>query len=221
MSTDQVVLKVIQYAALLLALCVHEFSHAAVARWLGDHTAEERGRLTLNPLAHVDPIGTVLLPLLGFFTAFPLFGWAKPVPGQPANFRRGWFGRGQVLVAAGGPASNLLQALAWALVLAVTVRLAPDGLLRPDTPFWFFVMFGVFSVVINLILMAFNLLPVPPLDGSHVASWGLPRRWAEKYDAVMEPYGFVFLLLLFPFLGFLLRPVLWAGNGLVDLALGA
>lgn len=214
MDAIEISQKVLQYVALLLALCVHEFTHAAVALWLGDTTAQEEGRLTLNPLAHVDPIGTVLLPLLGFFTAFPLFGWARPVPVQPVRFRQGWFGRGQVLVAAGGPVSNLLQALAWVLVyFALTHAFARP--LDQVAPLALFALFVRYSVFINLILMAFNLIPIPPLDGAHVASWGLPRPIGQKYDAVMEPYGFMILLLVFPLLGILLSPVVRLGGWLL------
>ena len=216
MDTQEVVQKVVQYVALVLALCVHEFAHAASALWLGDRTAEGEGRLTLNPLAHADPIGTVLFPLIGFFTAFPLFGWAKPVPVQAANFRRGWFGKGQVFVAGWGPLSNVIQALAWTALLFVAVRLLGANVV--EGPGYYFVYFVHASIVINLILAAFNLIPVPPLDGSHIASWGLPRRLGEKYDAVMEPYGFLLLLLLLPVLGFLLRPAVWVGQALFAFA---
>jgi len=222
MSTEQVVQKVIQYVALVLALCVHEFAHAASARALGDSTAEDQGRLTLNPLVHIDPIGTVLLPLLGFFTAFPLFGWARPVPVQPGNFQRGWYAKGQVWVAAAGPLSNVVQAACWLVLLALAARAAPELLFASEGPGQFFLSFAYFSVLINLILAAFNLIPLPPLDGGHVASWSLPREWAEKYDRVVQPpTGFILLLLLFPVLGYLLRPVVLVGQALVSLALGA
>lgn len=217
MDPERLVFNVIQYAALVLALCVHEFAHAASARWLGDHTAEDEGRLTLNPIAHVDPIGTVLFPLIGFFTAFPLFGWARPVPVQAGNFRRGWYAKGQVLVAGWGPLSNVLQALGWTLVLAVAVQVLGSGITAG--PGLYFVYFVQASIVINLILAAFNLIPIPPLDGSHVASWSLPRPIAEKYDDLMQPpRGFVFLLLLLPVLGFVLRPAVALGQALFELA---
>ena len=222
MSTEQVVEKVIQYVALLLALCVHEFAHAATARALGDSTAEDQGRLSLNPIVHIDPFGTILMPLIGFFTAFPLFGWARPVPVQPSNFKRGWYAKGQVWVAAAGPLSNVAQALGWVFLLFLAARFAPQELLAEGSPGHFFLLFAYFSVLINLILAAFNMIPLPPLDGGHVASWSLPRDLAEKYDAfVQPPTGFILLLLMFPILGFLLRPVVLAGQALVSLALGA
>jgi Zn-dependent protease len=222
MDPRQVVLKGIQFVALLLALCVHEFTHAALARLLGDHTAEDEGRLTLSPLAHADPIGTLLVPLLGVFTALPLIGWAKPVPVNAANFRRGWFGRGQVLVAAGGPVSNLVQAAGWLGVHAVLSRTMTLQEAY-GTPLQFLALFVEASFFINVLLAAFNLIPVPPLDGSHVASWGLPRSVAEKYDAVMERWGLlVFLLMLLPIVhgtslvGFVLGPVLAGASAVLD-----
>ena len=222
MNTTEIVGKVIQYVALVLALCVHEFAHAATARWLGDSTAEDEGRLTLNPLVHADPFGTVLIPLIGFFTAFPLFGWARPVPVQPSNFRRGWYGRGQVLVAAAGPLSNVIQALGWLVLVFLFGRFSGDFIFLREGLGSLVRDFLYFSVLINLILAAFNMIPLPPLDGGHVASWGLPREWAEKYDAfVQPPTGFILLLLLFPVLGFLLKPVVFAGHSLFWLALGA
>jgi len=222
MTTDSIVEKVIQYVALVLALCVHEFAHAATARALGDSTAEDQGRLSLNPLVHADPFGTVLIPLMGMFMGFGLFGWARPVPVQPGNFKQGWYAKGQIWTAAAGPLSNIAQALAWALVLFAAARIAPNLLFDPDGPGRFFLVFAYFSVLINLILAAFNLIPLPPLDGGHVASWALRRDLAEKYDKfVQPPTGFILLLLLFPAMGFLLRPVILVGQALLGLALGA
>ena len=221
MDPRQVVLKGIQFVALLLALCVHEFTHAAIARLLGDRTAEDEGRLTLSPFAHADPVGTLLVPLLGVFTAMPLIGWAKPVPFNAANFRRGWFGRGQVLVAAGGPASNLVQAAGWLVVHALLTH-ALTLQEAVGTPLQFVALFVEASFFINVLLAAFNMIPVPPLDGSHVASWGLPRSVAEKYDAVMERWGLlVFLLMLLPLVrgssvvGLLLSPALSGASALL------
>jgi Zn-dependent protease len=205
---------ILQYPALLLALCVHEFAHAATAAWLGDRTAADQGRLSLNPLVHIDPVGTVLLPLLGLLTGFPLFGWAKPVPVQAANFRRGWFSKGQVLVAAAGPLSNLLQALGWVGAYALLTRFVDFQEAR-QTPLFLAALFIRFSILINLILAAFNMLPIPPLDGAWIASWGMPRHLGERFDRFMEPYGFVLLLLCLPFLRFLLAPVLSFGDFLV------
>ena len=222
MDARQAVIKGIEFVALLLALCVHEFTHAVLARALGDRTAEDEGRLTLSPLAHADPIGTVLVPLLGVFTTLPMFGWAKPVPVEPANFRRGWFGRGHVLVWGGGPGSNLVQAAFWLVAYAVLTRAATLDQVR-GTPLQFLALFVEASFSINVLLAAFNLLPVPPLDGGHVASWGLPRPLAERYDAVMERWGMaVFVVMILPVfhgmsvVGFVLSPVMLAASWLLS-----
>jgi Zn-dependent protease len=223
MEPSFVVEKLTQYVALLLALCVHEMAHAASARALGDPTAEEAGRLTLSPLAHVDLLGTVVIPLVGLFGGGWLIGWARPTPVQPANFRRGWYAKGQVLVAAMGPISNLVQALFWIAVHAVVVRLPLPSGVAADLG-RLAGHFVVASVFINLILMGFNLLPVPPLDGSHVVSWTLPRPLAERYDQLVGRAGFFLLLLLIvPVVGgrsvvsLVLSPLVRAGDAALRL----
>ncbi|MEM7246924.1 MAG: site-2 protease family protein [Acidobacteriota bacterium] len=222
MTAAQLSVGLIQYVALLLALCVHEFAHAASAYWLGDDTAARQGRLTLSPLAHVDPIGTVLVPIAGFllgsFTSFGfLFGWAKPVPFQASNFRRGWFGRGHVLVAGAGPASNVLQGFFWLIVLAVLTRIGIDW--RDSYMLELGLRFVIFSIVINFVLALFNMLPIPPLDGGAVASWGLPRHLGNRFDEIVGPYGtFILLgLLVTGLLGVLLQPAHWAADFLMSL----
>lgn len=227
MEAPEIVARLTQYVALVLALCVHEFSHAALARWLGDDTAEAQGRLTLSPIAHADPIGTVLLPLVALFSAMPLFGWARPVPVNPAKFKPGWYGRGQVLVAAGGPLSNLAQAFVWTLVYAMLTRILPAA--GPGVGLASLaVAFVAYSVLINLILAAFNVLPVPPLDGSHVLSWSLPRELGRKYDAFVSSFGMMLLLLLIlpvfggrSVVGMILGPVVWVGRAALAWAGGS
>ena len=221
MEASFVVEKLTQYVALLLALCVHELAHAASARALGDTTAEEAGRLTLSPLAHADLLGTVVIPLVGLFGGGWLIGWARPTPVQPAKFRRGWYAKGQVLVAGMGPLSNLAQALFWVGAHAAFARLP----LAPGAAADLGGLAGRFivaSVFINLILMGFNLLPVPPLDGSHVVSWALPRPLAERYDQLVGKAGFFLLLLLIApvvggrsVVGLVLSPLLRAGDALL------
>jgi Zn-dependent protease len=200
MDSSQLVLVALQYAAFLLALCVHEFSHAACASWLGDDTAVRQGRLTLSPLAHADLVGSVLLPLMAILGSFGMFGWARPTPVQPSNFRRGWFRSGQVLVSIIGPASNAIQALGWVVLLAVLTRSVPLQSAL-DSPVGLLVIFVEQSIIVNIFLAAFNLLPVPPLDGGQALSAFLPRRMGDAYDEAMSRYGiFVLLLLLLPIL---------------------
>ncbi|WNG41731.1 site-2 protease family protein [Archangium violaceum] len=162
---------------LVLSLSVHEFAHAWSARLLGDDTAERMGRLTLNPLAHIHPIGTLLLPLLGI-----PFGWARPVPVDATRFRRdipmrtGW-----MITAAAGPLSNLFLAAVSALAFGLTMRWAPDFLLaNPGLRSLLGIM-----VVINVVLALFNLLPVPPLDGSRVVEGLLPQRLLGAWQRVL------------------------------------
>lgn len=156
---------------LLLALTVHEWAHAYVASLLGDDTAEQQGRLTLNPLAHIDPIGTLLLPLLGV-----PFGWAKPVPVEPTRFRpEVTMTNGLLLTAAAGPVSNLVLAMLCAGALHLT-----DLLPHPDS----IAKLLSISTRINLALAIFNLLPIPPLDGSRIVDGLMPFSWRGAWDRI-------------------------------------
>lgn len=147
------------FVATILSLSVHEFAHAAAAYWMGDTTAQRAGRLTLNPLAHIDPFGTVFLPLMLVFLNSPiLFGWAKPTPINPMFFRK--YRMGQLYVAAAGPLSNFALALISGIVLAGLYRvLGPENLLM---------IFLQLMLWVNIILGVFNLIPIPPLDGAKV-----------------------------------------------------
>lgn len=186
---------------LLVGFPVHEFAHALAAYRLGDSTAKLFGRLTLNPVAHFDPLGGILLAVtfLGSGGQFG-FGWAKPTPVNPANLAGGR--RGEALVAAAGPISNLILAAAAALPLRYLLDnpalwdsipsfifgVDPDGFIGGALPIF---------VTINLILMIFNLIPIPPLDGSKVLFAFMPPRMAWQWRPVLEQYGFILLLLLF------------------------
>ncbi len=173
----------------LFAITVHEVAHGWVARQLGDPTAMMLGRLTLNPLKHIDPIGTVLVPLILLIAGGIIFGWAKPVPITAENLRRPK--RDMALVAAAGPISNLFMALIWALIIKVALIL-PAGLSGLALPLTYM---GGAGITINVLLMVLNLLPVPPLDGSRVVASFLPDPLAWKYSRI-EQYGLIILLLL-------------------------
>src|SRR5262249_2128584 len=181
----------------------HESAHAWMAHRLGDDTAKEQGRVSLNPIVHIDPVGTVLFPLLQqIFAGAVLLGWAQPTPSHPANSPPDvTLRKGHILVAAAGPVSNFILMLAFTALLALIVR---GGLAEVQNPV---VGVALFGVELNLVLGLFNFVPVPPLDGSKVASFALPRALGEAYDRVMKPYGFVFLLLVLVYAGRLLAPV--------------
>ena len=187
----------------LFAITAHEVAHGWAAKQLGDPTAMMLGRLTLNPIKHIDPVGTLLIPgLMLAFTSF-VFGWAKPVPVTYQNLRSPK--RDMALVAAAGPAANLIMALLWAL--AARAGIALYELAQPIA--LFLIYSGVAGMFINGMLMVLNLLPLPPLDGGRVATGLLPGPWAWKFSR-LEPYGFMILvgLLMTGLLGRVLAPVL-------------
>jgi Zn-dependent protease len=184
----------------LLGITVHEVAHGWLASKLGDKTAFMLGRLTLNPLKHVDPMGTILIPgLLLLMQAGFIFGYAKPVPINWKNLRQPK--RDMALVAVAGPASNLLMAIAWALLIRLAPLLGEAGTAL--------VYMGVAGITINIILMVLNLLPLPPLDGGRVLTGLLPGPWAYRFSRI-EPYGFFILigLLVTGILGAVLWPLI-------------
>ncbi len=173
----------------LFAITVHEAAHGYAARYFGDRTAEMLGRLTLNPIKHIDPIGTILVPAIAvLFTGF-IFGWAKPVPVGFRNLRNPK--RDMIFVAAAGPASNILMAIGWALFASLLARTGLTGGMLG----MLLIQMAVFGVLINSILAVFNMLPLPPLDGGRVAVGLLPEPVSSRLASV-EPYGFVIILLL-------------------------
>ena len=177
---------------LLVGFPVHEFSHALAAYRLGDSTAKHLGRLTLNPVAHFDPLGGILLAVTFIGSGFG-FGWAKPTPVNPRNLEGGRWG--EAIVAAAGPVSNLVLAIIVALPLRYLID-HPN--LAQDVPNVVLDAM-VFFVFINVVLMVFNLFPVPPLDGSKVLFAFLPPRLSWQWRPILEQYGFILLLLLFFF----------------------
>ena len=178
------------YVVLLFSLSFHESAHGWMAYKMGDDTAMSQGRVTLNPLVHIDPVGTVLMPLLMTMSVgVPFLAWAKPTPVGAHNFKN--LSRGHILVAGAGPISNLVLVLVFTGVLFVAVRLGLQ--VNRTSPSTYILLNGV---VLNISLAIFNMVPLPPLDGSWVASWALPRNLAHHYDRVVEPYGTWILLLL-------------------------
>lgn len=199
---------------LLFAITLHEASHGFVARRYGDRTAEMLGRLTLNPVKHIDPIGTILVPAVMLLLSGFIFGWAKPVPVNTRNLRNPR--RDMIIVAAAGPASNMLMALGWGLLISLV--LAFGGVLGGAAQ-WLLQM-GEVGVFFNVLLAIFNLLPIPPLDGGRVASGLLPVGLSAKLDAI-EPYGiFIVLGLLFVGLWDVLSPAIGALSSVVFMLTG-
>ena len=194
----------------LFSITVHEAAHAYAARYFGDYTATMLGRVTLNPVKHIDPIGTILMPLLLYFStsgAF-LFGYAKPVPVNFGKLRNPK--RDMICVALAGPASNFVQAIAWALLLVVLVATQTDER--------FFIEMARAGILVNLVMWAFNLFPLPPLDGGRILVGLLPARAAMTFSR-LEPYGFfiVLALVLFGIVGAVwLRPLVDVGYSVIN-----
>ena len=228
--------------ALVIAIVLHEVAHGWAALALGDPTAKERKRLSFNPIRHVDPLGTLILPGALALSGLPVFGWAKPVPVNKNRLDNPRFG--MMAVAAAGPGTNLLLAAIGAVALSVAVQLLwpavgqaseifamlASGYAPPLTSAKGFVVFALyFFIMINVFLALFNLLPVPPFDGSHIVEGLLPVRAARIYHK-LRPFGFGLILLLllvvpwlFPGSGiverFVLPPVLWVQEQFLSLAI--
>ena len=214
MDFSELIQTVLIYALpVLFAITIHEAAHGYVARYFGDNTAAMMGRVTLNPLKHIDPVGTILMPLLLYFStsgAF-LFGYAKPVPVRFDQLRHPK--RDMIWVALAGPASNFMQAIIWAVLLL--------ALAASDMQERFFIEMCRAGVMVNLVMWAFNLFPLPPLDGGRILVGLLPYKqavWVSK----IEPFGF-FIVLALVLLGFVgnywLRPLMDWGFAAIQLLL--
>lgn len=208
MGPDNIVYRVATWLIpLVFAIVLHEISHGWVANAFGDPTARERGRLSLNPIRHVDPIGTIALPLILAISGAPVFGWAKPVPVVAEKMRNPRLH--MMLVALAGPGMNLLLALLAAFAIALLMQL-PGGAFGAMFLYSNLVNF----LIINVFLAVFNLLPIPPFDGGHVVEGLLPRPLAAHY-AKLHRFGFPLLIFLL-----VLLPLMVPGAGIVDLVVG-
>ena len=214
MNFDQLI-QTIALAAIpvLFAITLHEAAHGYVARHFGDLTAHQQGRITLNPLRHIDPVGTILLPLLTLWMGGILFGWAKPVPVNFAALRNPK--RDMLWVAIAGPASNLVMAMGWALLFKIAWLNPSNYFAEP--------LLGMaeWGIKINIVLMVLNMLPLPPLDGGRVAVSMLPHRQSYQLSKI-EPYGIFILIFMAitPVLGWILLPPIRLVYQLLSLLFG-
>ncbi len=190
--------------ALVIAIVFHEVAHGWTALALGDPTAQEQRRLSFNPIRHVDPVGTLLVPGGLLLAGLPAFGWAKPVPVIRERLRNPRFG--MMAVAAAGPGMNIVLATIGAVVLGLMMRGLPD----PGALGGFAAVALQYFIMINIFLALFNMLPIPPFDGSHIVEGLLPERAAAAYDR-LRPFGFPLLLLLL-----VVIPWLFPGLGIVE-----
>jgi len=202
---------VIMAPPLIFAIVLHEVAHGWIADKLGDHTARERGRLTINPISHIDIFGTIIMPVLLFITTHGrfVFGYAKPVPINPYNFKDPK--KGMALSSLAGPGINIIMAVTFSLFLHIILPVA-EKVMPPSVWEWFalpLVLMLGYGVLINVGLALLNLIPIPPLDGSRIVYWLLPDSLASAYYR-LERFGMLIVLLLFAFniLGYLIWPIM-------------
>jgi len=193
-------LTVIYFFALVAAIILHELSHGVVALWFGDDTARRAGRLTLNPIPHIDPFGSIIVPAMGALAGIPVIGWAKPVPINPNRMRNGR--RDMLFVSLAGPTTNLVLMAASAYVARLLYHPTFGILTFAQLPFA--VQVALAFAIVNLFLGLFNLVPIPPLDGAALLERVLPREWLPGWQR-FRPYGMLVIFAL----------VFWGGSGLL------
>ena len=205
LETSELVRYLIFMIVFLFSLSVHEAAHAWTAERFGDSTARYLGRVTLNPISHIDVVGTLIFPTIGFFTGGLMFGWAKPVPWNPAHVkdRR----KADIWISAAGPISNMLLLIGFLIVIKLFQRYQMTGGVVSGTLLEPLQQMCLFGAILNITLGVFNMLPIPPLDGSWILPHFLPRDLARSYDQI-RPYGFIILLgcLYFGILSLVLSP---------------
>ena len=197
--------------AFVPAIVLHEMGHAIAAYKLGDPTAKRNGRISFNPLRHIDPFGTVLLPLLLAIAGMPVFGYAKPVPYNPRYFKDPK--KGELIVGLAGPAANLIQALAGTLIAFIVYTLAPASAWTGSSAIVYVMTFLTMYVEVNLFLLFFNIIPIPPLDGSSIFAFILPRKYLNSYYKIQQwalPVFMIVLIILPRIIGF--SPFSWYLN---------
>jgi Zn-dependent protease len=214
MHIDQLI-QTIAIAAIpiLFAITLHEAAHGYVARYFGDMTADREGRISLNPIHHIDPVGTILLPILTLWLGGVLFGWAKPVPVNFGALRHPK--KDMLWVALAGPATNLFMALGWGLLARLALTFQDNYFAEP------MMEMAQIGIRINIVLIALNMLPLPPLDGGRVAVSLLPHRQAFML-ARLEPYGMFILIFMVmtPVLGWVLLPPIAGLTNLINFIFG-
>ncbi|MBD65343.1 MAG: site-2 protease family protein [Halobacteriovoraceae bacterium] len=217
MDIQNIIFTIAQSApGFILAIVVHEWAHGYVAKRFGDNTAERAGRLTLNPAVHVDTVGTIIFPLIGILLGGMAFGWAKPVPVESRNFKN--IRKGIFWVSFAGPLANLFLAVVSALLFVFSVKMLPQFGLKNS-------MEGMlqFSIFINCILMGFNLIPLPPLDGSRMVSSFLKGEALRKYEGIARFTPLIFIAAIFlsfqgvHTFGYILKPFLSMGYFLINI----